>query len=153
MLCDYSRVIISAFEKKYFNHEFFTNYDNIRLNNGDKFLSNISLMIITKEFWGQQITIENTANFYHENGGTGCEKTFFGRAFSFEILFLIARGEITRITPIFFILPRGKKEKEHGRRKDSTQRTRMKHDTSMSLIQRERFFVYKERSNLYAFEI
>lgn len=144
MLCDYSRVIISAFEKKYFNHEFFTNYDNIRLNNGDKLLSNISLMIITKEFWGQRT---------YENGGTGCEKTFFGRAFSFEILFLIARGEITRITPIFFILPRGKKEKEHGRRKDSTQRTRMKHDTSMSLIQRERFFVYKERSNLYAFEI
>lgn len=125
MLCDYSRVIISAFEKKYFNHEFFTNYDNIRLNNGDKLLSNISLMIITKEFWGQRT---------YENGGTGCEKTFFGRAFSFEILFLIARGEITRITPIFFILPRGKKEKEHGRRKDSTQRTRMKHDTSMSLI-------------------
>lgn len=60
MLCDYSRVIISAFEKKYFNHEFFTNYDNIRLNNGDKLLSNISLMIITKEFWGQRT---------YENGG------------------------------------------------------------------------------------
>lgn len=48
----------------------------------------------------------------YENGGIA----FFSRAFSFEILFLIARREITRITPIFFILPRKKEKNMEGKR-------------------------------------